>query len=157
MKITMRNDDELSVWGGQCPAQFEFIIDDKYKGYVRYRHGHFTLALEDENDNSIFGELIYEEYCGDAFDGYMTWEEVKEKIEYLDVEVLRKEMKEADELHNINMNNKKYRKDYYIKRVERTIDQIMYGCSKEEKTREMTRSYNHLEEQWQQKQMESKP
>lgn len=50
---------------GGCPEQYDAMYKNKIVGYLRLRHGHFSVEY--------YGELIYEAYP--KGDGLFEWEE----------------------------------------------------------------------------------
>lgn len=48
------NDIELIMTCGACPEQYDAFIDDEQVGYLRLRHGRFTVEYPD-----VRGRLVY--------------------------------------------------------------------------------------------------
>lgn len=50
----IKNSIHLNNLGGVCPEQHEAYIDGKHVGYLRLRHGSFTVSCPD-----VGGEIVY--------------------------------------------------------------------------------------------------
>lgn len=48
---------------GECPEQYDAYMGDRQIGYLRLRHGHFTVQAGD-----VDGKVVYEtsDFCGDG-------------------------------------------------------------------------------------------
>ena len=72
-----------------CPSQWEFLTDDGRLAYARYRWGYLSVRVSEKPTDDIYdavnGVEVYGEQISDAYDGFIEWKDVKEKIEDIEI------------------------------------------------------------------------
>jgi hypothetical protein len=67
-----------------CPSQWDGITDDNRKVYIRYRHGQLSVSIgepgDEADDAGVNGECIYAGDNGEAFHGFLTYDELREAL-----------------------------------------------------------------------------
>ena len=65
-----------------CPAQWDGRTDDDRPVYVRYRggYGYVTVGEPGEAHADVFGPAVGEWRGNHHLDGYLTYEELKERV-----------------------------------------------------------------------------
>ena len=78
---------------------FEFEIDSLYVGLAEYKYGWLTLyiTLDIRNNRQLPIWEVYAEEVGDEKEYYIDWNNIKDKIENIDIAVIEKIIKERDE------------------------------------------------------------
>jgi len=93
----MLNVTTITQTCGACPSQWEGRLDDGRYLYVRYRFGTLRCSVGPTLDDAIFSdamETVYIEQAGDDLDGFMTYEDLRERV----AEVLTLPVEARDEL-----------------------------------------------------------
>lgn len=67
-----------------CPSQWEGALEDGRAVYARFRHGHLSVGIGETVkkavDNARSDQALYEGDLGDRYDGFMDFEELKERL-----------------------------------------------------------------------------
>jgi hypothetical protein len=67
-----------------CPSQWEGALEDGRAVYARFRHGHLSVGtgetVKEAVDNARSDQALYEADLGDRHDGFMDFEELKERL-----------------------------------------------------------------------------
>lgn len=79
--------NKLKQTCGGCPSQWEFYTFDNRPVYVRYRWGFLSVRVSKQNgtitDAVVGGVPVIGKEIGNAFDGVIGWEQVKEHLDKL--------------------------------------------------------------------------
>ncbi len=77
---------DLLDCGTACPAQWEGRTDDDRPVYVRYRWGYLSVCVGPpggDADSAVGGVEVHGEQIGDEYDGFIEWEQVRDRIKPL--------------------------------------------------------------------------